>query len=112
MSFEERKEEPTPALAIMVLMCEMPWTLVKVSRNAENFSAELEGLLKSNGTMRSLLPPATVSEVRVVVGVLGVRIVAITVVSGRRRRMDVIARPMPDEGLWLALCRQGKQKTD
>ena len=74
--------------------------------NPANSSAEPEGLLKSKVRMRSLLPPATGSEVRDVVGVVGVRIVAITVVSGRRRRMDVIARPIPGEGWWLALCRQ------
>lgn len=58
-------------------------------------SAEVDVFVKSRGRMRSLLFFPVGREVRDEVGVLGVRIVAITVVFGRRRRRDVRAWPIP-----------------
>jgi hypothetical protein len=88
---EGRKDDPIPAEAIIVVMYPMLCFSCKV---LDNSSALVSESLES-WAMRSLLPPAFGEDVRSLVLVVSDRMVAMTVVSGRRRRDCVRPRPIP-----------------
>lgn len=81
------KEEPRPALRIKVLIVVMLWVTRVAGRESEEESVK--------GTMSTLLPGAVGRVRRSSVGVVDERIVAMTVVLGRRRREAVRPSPIP-----------------
>lgn len=82
--------EQVPALEIRVLICGIPW----VMSVAVNVSG---AVVVENGRMRSVLVPAFGRAVKAAVGVSVERIVAITEVLGRKRRVAVRPRPIPKD---------------
>lgn len=91
----EAKDVPVPALAMIVLICVIPCSLHKTAGRSVKVVWAVEGLLKSSGMMINLLPVPSSSAVKSDVEVLAVRMVAMTVVCGRRRRRVVRVRPIP-----------------
>lgn len=89
---EGRKLDPMPALAIITSIL---WTFSAASLTRRSVKVSGNGDEKSRMVMRSLPVLCTGSESRSEVEAVRERMVAITVVFGRDRRMVVMARPIP-----------------
>lgn len=90
-----RKEEPRPALRMIVFICLILCSARVVKKSLAEVSGEERESVK--GIIMSLLPPTTGRALRSVVEVEVVRIVARTVVLGRWRREAVRPSPIPVE---------------
>jgi hypothetical protein len=88
-----RKEDPVPAVRIRLSIFLILFSAITAKREAVAVAREESESVK--GTMRSLLPCPTARPLRPSVEVSAERIVATTVVLGRRRSERVRPKPMP-----------------